>query len=265
MPGGSNPGRFSTMPGGAAFNVASSLAALGVAARVLTILGDDAEARGIRTAAVARGVAMEAQVSSAHPTATYTSIVGPDGALAIALADMAIYDDFDPVRVAKGWLLVDANLPARAIAALLAHAPGPTAAMTVSYAKAARLRPALGDIGVVFTNRAELAALCDGRAEDGVAALLGQFHALGGRDAVVTDGAADVWTVEGGAVARHAVPPAASVVDVTGAGDALTAGCLVALMAGKSLGEAVPQGIRAAHAVLSVHGPWRADLAHAMA
>lgn len=265
--GGSNPGRFAAMPGGAAFNVASSLAALGAGVRLCSILGDDAEARFIRDAAAARRVDLHAQVSAEHPTATYTSVVGPDGTLVIALADMAIYDALDPAEVqgvdAARWMLVDANPAPGAIATLLNGAARRrrTIAMTVSYAKAARLRPALSRIEILFTNRAELAALCGLDTEMPVEALLHRFGALGGRGAVVTDGAGDVWTVEDGTLQRHPVPPTTGIVDVTGAGDALTAGCLVALMAGRTLGGSVPSGIRAAQAVLAVHGPWRADLA----
>ena len=262
--GGSNPGRFANLPGGAAFNVASSLSALGAKVRLQTILGQDAEAILIREAGAARGIDLIAQVSADHPTASYTSIVGPDGALAIALADMDIYAAFEAAEApcpADDWLLVDANLAADAMAALLARAGGRTAAMTVSYAKAERVRPSLERIEFLFTNRVELAALCGAGLETPVAALLDPFRALGGSNAVITDGPADVWTVEPGAILRHPVPPAPRIVDVTGAGDALTAGCLSALMAGQSLAQAVPHGIRAAHGVLSVHGPWRADLA----
>jgi len=263
--GGSNPGRVAAMPGGAAFNVASSLAAFGAQATLHSILGEDAEAGILREAAAARGVGLRAQVSAAHPTATYTSIVGPDGALVIALADMAVYGALDPGAVAgigaARWLLVDANPAPDAIAALLNGGAQATAAMTVSSAKAGRLRPVLDRIGILFTNRAELAALCGRDADAPVPDLLHRFRALGGQRAVVTDGAADAWTVEGGAVLRHPVPPAPEITDVTGAGDALTAGCLFALMAGRSLAEAVPSGIRAAQAVLAVHGPWRADIA----
>lgn len=263
----SNPGRFTAMPGGAAFNVASSLAALGVEARLYSILGDDAEAGIIREAAAARGVILHTQVSANHPTATYTSIVGQDGALAIALADMAIYDGFDPARVetGAGWRLVDANLPSDAIGALLDGATGRTAAMTVSSAKAGRLRPVLGAIDTLFTNRAELAALCGRAAEMPMEDLMRGLLDLGGRGAVATDGARDVWTMEDGTIRRHPVPALFGIVDVTGAGDALTAGCLIGLMAGRSPGETVACGILAARAVLAVHGPWRADLAAAVA
>ena len=269
IPGGSNPGRFVNMPGGAAFNVASSLRALGANVCLHSILGAGADAACIRAAAVARGVDLRARTAPDHATATYTSIIGPDGELVIALADMAIYGALDPALVAGAgdgnWLLVDANLTPDTLATLLDRASDRTVAMTVSCAKAARLRPSLGRIEVLFTNRAELAALCRQPADTPMDTLLQQFRALGGRGAVVTEGAANIWTVEDGEIRQHPVPPAPRPVDVTGAGDALTAGCLIALMAGRSIGEAVPSGIRAAQAVLAVHGPWRSDLAAAIA
>jgi len=267
--GGSNPGRFTIMPGGAALNVASSLAALGVDVRLCSICGNDAEAEVILQVATARGMDLRAQISPDHPTATYTSIVGPDGGLVIALADMAIYETLDPASVdgvaEADWLLIDANLSSGAIAKLLADTSGRVAAMTVSYAKAGRLRPALHQIEILFTNRAELAALCERPVDAPMDDLLSRFSELGGREAVVTDGPADVWTVQKGAAEYHPVPAAPEIVDVTGAGDGLTAGCLATLIAGQSLDEAVPHGIRTAQAVLAVHGPWRTDLATAIA
>lgn len=262
----SNPGRFVERPGGAAFNVACTVVALGGTAHLHGIAGEDEAAATLRAAAAARGVRLTLQDGHGAPTASYTAIHGPDGDLIVALADMGIYDRFDAATAWRGAgaggapVLVDANLPADAVAALVRRATGPVAAMTVSAAKAARLRPALGEIGTLFTNRAELGALTGMPEGSAMETLLDAFARLGGTDAVASDGGGDVWSRHGGTTARHPVPPVPHVVDATGAGDALTAGCLHALTGGCAMDAAVAFGIRLAGAVLAVEGPWHPAL-----
>ena len=257
------------MPGGAAFNVASLLAALGQDARLHSIAGADEAADRLRAVASARRVLLDLQRSDAEPTASYTAILGPGGDLVIALADMAIYDRFEVENAAPApddgdWMLIDANLSPETITRLVRRRSGPVAAMTVSAAKALRLHPTLGDIDLLFTNRAELAALC-GMTEDApLETVLIAFGRLGGNDAVVSDGAGDVWWRLDGTIRHTSTLPAARIVDATGAGDGLTAGCLHALMARRPMDEAVAFGIRVARAVLSVEGPWHPDLPSAL-
>lgn len=272
MPGRSTPGRVTTMPGGAAFNVASNLAALGSRVQMQSIVGEDAEADILRRTAVERNIRLTLQTTAEHQTASYTAIVAPDGDLVAALADMAVYARFEALaalplvkaRKPTDWLLIDANLPAAVIERLFSAAACRKVAMSVSAAKASRLRPSLRAIDLLFANRAELAALCGCDPTVAMDRLFQALEALGGGDAIVSDGANDLWTIQNGSVRRYDVPEISSVVDVIGAGDALTAGCLSALMTGRPLEAAVHNGIRAAQAILAVKGPWRADLSAAL-
>ncbi len=266
--GASNPGQFSEMPGGAALNVASVLAAMEVRTRLLGIVGEDTSGTSVAQCATARGIEVHLQRNADHATASYTSVLASSGDLIIALADMAIYEQFDPSPACNelskhqpgGWVLTDANLPTSALEAICATGKAHRAAMTVSVAKAPRLMPVLHRVNVLFTNRAEAAALC-GTSDENDMDRIGQcLTQLGTARAVISNGPRDIAVLEDGKLTFHANQPVTDIVDVTGAGDALTAGCLYGLMHGHGLADSLAHGQRAASAVLQVEGPWHETL-----
>ena len=261
--GASNPGKFSETVGGAALNVASLLAALGAQVSLSSVVGNDPAGDHVRAVANARGVVFHAAAGAATlPTATYTGLLDQAGDLIIALADMEIYASVQAGSLQSGpddWLLFDANLPPSVIAAGLERPAGHRAAMTVSAAKAPRLRPHLHRLDLLLTNRAEAAALLDAPVSGGGLALAQSLGACGCPRAVLSDGAQPVTVLEDGHCFSLPVPFAA-VKDVTGAGDALAAGTLFALGKGAPLADAVHVGLAAARAIVAHTGPYRADL-----
>jgi len=264
LPGKSNPGTVRETVGGAALNVASSLAALGAQVSLSSAISTDEAGAQICRIATERRIKLQALPCSAvHPTATYTALLGTDGELIIALADMEIYAAAiveQAVIAGEDWLTVDANLPADAIGALLQKPSAHVAGMTVSAAKAGRLRPHLDRLDLLFTNRAEAAALVDAPVDEPLETLARTIAARGCRRAVISDGERPLAVIDNGAFAELSVAGAA-VVDVTGAGDALAAGTLFALGKGASFIDAVQTGIAASHAVLARRGSYRGDLA----
>lgn len=253
----SNPGTVRTMPGGAALNVASNLAALGARTELATILGADEAARSVIATAERRNIQLLGQTAD-EPTASYTAFLEPDGELTTALADMAIYEAFDPKKVeeqirslrADDWLVLDANLQSAALIALCRHARCRIAALTVSRAKAKRLRPVLPQIDLLLTNRAEYEALQPGDAIP---------------SALISNGSKPLTVLDKGSSTQIAVAKHGSVSDVTGAGDALAAAALWTYSQGAYLADAARVGIAAAQAVIAVEGPWRPDLRDAIA
>jgi pseudouridine kinase len=115
--------------------------------------------------------------------------------------------------------------------------------------KAARLRPALGGAALVVCNRDEALALT------GLPGTL-SWQALGtallteGVDRVViTDGVRGIGAITAdGAV--HVPPPDVRIVDTTGAGDAVAAAAVHALLAGLDTDETVRLAASAAAAVV---------------
>jgi sugar/nucleoside kinase (ribokinase family) len=265
--GQSNPGTMRDSVGGAAFNVASSLTALGAHVSLSSAIGNDESGAHIHRVAADRQIDFHPLAHPGlHPTATYTGLLDAQGELIIALADMEIYAaaDVHKTTVAAGaWLLVDANLSPEMIGALLQKPTAHRAGMTVSASKAKRLRPHIDRLDLLFTNRAEAAALVNAPPADPLK-MLGQMIAdIGCPRAVISDGAGLLVVVDEGAVTERAVDSVA-VKDVTGAGDALAAGTLFALGEGVRFPDAISTGIAAAHAILAHPGPYRADLSNAI-
>lgn len=267
----SNPVAVTTAPGGVARNIAESLARLGLSAALVSRVGSDPDGDRILDALTALGVDMAATTrSSGCATAGYTALVGPDGEMAVAMADMAIYDELTPV-ILKGVLksfsrhaiwFADCNLPARSLALLRRSRPADTllAVDTVSVAKAERLGPDLGGIDLMVCNRDEAAVLARRTGPDAelAEAILNQ----GAAAAIVSLGA-DGALIADSAGCRAEPALAATIRDVTGAGDALIAGTLFGLSEGRALADSVRIGLAAAALALESDWPVNETLSRA--
>ncbi len=273
----SNPARAAASFGGVARNVAENLARLGARVRLCSCVGDDADGRALLGHLATVGVdATAVRTVPGRTTAQYVAVLDHHGELVIAAAVMDVLDevgvgDLDGVWPAReparagGWLLLDCNLGAVVLQEALARAGSGDVRLAVdavSAPKVTRLPATLAGTSVLFCNadeagawlahhRREVPADAPARAQAlrdaGARAVV---LTLGARGAVVCD-AAGTWEVP-------AVP--ASPVDVTGAGDALVAGTLVALAAGSSLGDAVRRGSAAAALTVESEHSVRPDL-----
>ncbi|MBM6402718.1 carbohydrate kinase family protein [Phycicoccus sp. CSK15P-2] len=260
--GTSNPGMMETTVGGVGRNIAEGLARLGTPTVLVAAVGDDPAADAVLARTTAAGVGCEHLVRSAHPTGTYTAVLDHAGDLVVAVADMRASDeltadDLTAVHTlleGAGALVLDANPPPEVLSRLvqLARDAGvPVVLEPVSVAKSGALagvpapdRP----VALVTPNVDELAALV-GRpvpdAETDVLAAAGELHRRGVSTVWVRRGAAGslVSTTEDGAVRAVAVGTTGGpVVDVTGAGDAMTAGYVHALLGGSGVVEAARAG-----------------------
>ena len=259
LAGTSNPAGSSVGFGGVARNVAENLSRLGVSAALVTRVGDDEAGRALLHHLAAAGIATGGGLAVAgDATADYVAVLTPDGELALGLAAMAIFDRLTPEALdrhadrlaAADWVFADCNLPAESIVALARRRWGGAyrlAVDAVSVAKAARLPADLEGLDLLFVNRDEAAAVL-ARHRRGTAdpsAMANGLRSLGADAAVVTLGAEGAVAADADGIAR--VPAeAATVVDVTGAGDALIAATLAARAAGETLSRALRRGCAAA-------------------
>lgn len=252
--GTSNPATVTSTPGGVACNIARWLARLGTPVTLHSMVGDDQSGRELVERLAHEGIGVEGiGVLSGARTASYTAVLDGRGALVVGVADMAIYERMDVAwaetvipRDPSSVMVIDANPSAGAIRAVATAKGSRTlVADPVSVEKSSRLLPALAGIDAVFPDRAEAEVL--GGVDDPVSAAAAIVR-RGAALAVVTLGGDGVVVVDGaGSTGRPAVVPRA-VVDVTGAGDALVAGYVHALVAG----EADPVGWGLAAASLAV-------------
>lgn len=256
----SNPAQLRTGFGGVARNVAENLARLGAAVALVTQVGDDADGRALRAGCAALGIDVRGVLlSPLYPTSEYVAVVDAQGELVIGAAATAAVDALplamlgaafdDDGRTA--WTFADCTLPPAVIGALLEdrRAGGPPLAVdAVSTARVARLPADLHGIDLLFLNADEAAALLGSTSFD--AGTAGpRLRQRGARAVVLTRGAQSILVSDADGTSEIAVP-AAVPVDVTGAGDALVAGTLFALLSGSPLRQAVHGGTRAAKLTL---------------
>lgn len=269
--GASNPGAARTSPGGVGLNVARDLSRLGHRVRIVTRVGRDADGDALLAAAGADGVHTGGvAVSKAARTATYRAAFDEKGGLIIGIADMAVMDEITPEMLREAAaaappgeaFVVDANLPAATLAFLVeAAATRPIAAIAVSPAKAVKLTPLLDRLTLLFATRREAAALL-GRPDDPAVPtreLAARLMGVGAAHVIVTDSGDPLAAAAGGEVHLFAPFPV-HVRSVNGAGDALAAGLLHGLAAGRTFFDAVLCGLAAAAITVEEDGTVAAGL-----
>lgn len=269
VPATSNPGHTRISPGGVGRNIAACLGLLGAPVRLVSAVGDDAfgeEALRV-TAACGADVAAVRRVPGA--TGTYTAVLDDRGELVAAVSDMAVVDalELDTVHLTDAALVVvDGNLAhdqAARVVAAAAAADVPVAFEPVSVAKAARLADVVRDLFLVTPNADEAAALTGRRAGDWRAAVA-DLHARGVEHVWLRHGAEGSWMCSRDAEPVHLPAVSATVVDVTGAGDAMLAAWVAAWLRGADPVAAARDGHLAAAATIESPHTVRPDLAAAM-
>ncbi len=231
----SNPGRVMTTAGGVGRNIAAGIAALGERVTMLTALGDDRSGETVR--ALSPGVDFShALILPERATSTYLYLTDETGDMLLAVNDMAVTDELTPAYFAEhldvlnsaAAVVLDANLPADALAYLCANVTVPLFADPVSTVKGMKLLPLLGSLFALKPNRLEAEALTGcSSPEDAARALLDKgvkqvFLSMGG-DGVLCGSERGLY---------HIPTPPTSIHNTTGAGDAFTAAVTVAHLRG---------------------------------
>ncbi len=275
QPGHRAPARVRRAFGGVARNVAENLARLGQPVRFLTAVGAEPTGRALLDHLQALGVDTHASLQDASlETGHYVGLLFPEGGLQYGVYDLRAVDALTPAylhaqeEVFRGaaWAFVDANLrPAtlRTAFALARKHRVRMAADATAPTLATRLKPFLKRLSLLTLNHVEAGALLAreidqadvGQALDAARALAAQGVEL----ALVTLAEFGVcYATEH--TQGHIPALRTEVLDPTGAGDALTATVMYALLHGVLPDEAVRLGTAAAALTLRARGTVAADL-----
>jgi pseudouridine kinase len=265
------PGQITLQPGGVARNIAENLARLGVPIVFAGIMGDDPQARLLIDLSRAASLNVRALTRSAPalddlvrlklpavlPTATLNVVLGPDGRQIAGAFSGDILDALQPSDLEQLQELIadapaiicDGGLPADVLLrlrellpedAFLYCNPG-------SVALAPRLVPLLDRLDLITCNHLEAQTLTQTKV-DSPAKLISSAMILvkqGVRRAVVTFGARGLaYADEERSLYQPARP--ARLVDATGAGDALAAAMIEALLRDEPIGACLQRGLAAA-------------------
>jgi pseudouridine kinase len=237
----SNPGHVRVSPGGVGRNIAENLARLGADVRLVTSFGSDIEARALDQECRRAGIDTSySLVAEGSPGSRYLAVLDAGGDLAAAVSDMRALaaltpDALDPAAFeGAAAVVLDTNLRASTIARAAELADSALLVLDpVSTAKAPHARPILGRLAALKANLREAEELSGGAGPEGAATRLLE---AGVARVFVTMGPDGVWCADGHE--SFVLPaPRATVVNVTGAGDAFTAGVAWGLATGASLRE----------------------------
>ena len=269
VPGTSNPGHTRISPGGVGRNIAACLGLLGAPVRLVSAVGDDAFGDEVLRVTAACGADVGGVRRAPGATGTYTAVLDDRGELVAAVSDMEIIDqlELDAIHLADAALVVvDGNLAhgqAARVVQSAATAGVPLAFEPVSVAKAGRLADLVHDLFLVTPNADELAALT-GRPLADWRSSVGDLHARGVEHVWLRHGAEGSWMCSRGHHLVHLPAVPATVVDVTGAGDAMLAAWIAAWLRGADAVAAAREGHRAAAATIESPHTVRPDLAAVM-
>jgi pseudouridine kinase len=275
QPGTSNPAQIRTSFGGVARNVAENLSRLGQPVNLLTVVGEDQNGDLLLKTIAEAGVNVEAVRRTAqHPTGTYLAVVNKEGELQTALDDLRLMSLLTPDYVQQqehlfrnaSLLFVDANLPKETLRKAMSLAKAaklPVCADPTSTALAQKLKPYLNKLSLVAPNSAEAAILTDGvfNTTRRKGALQAAKHLVShGVGIVIVSIAAFGVCYATSETSGHIPAIRTEIVDPTGAGDALTATVLFALLNEIELDDAVRLGVSAASLTLRHRGAVVPDL-----
>lgn len=273
--GTSNPAQIHSSYGGVARNVAENLARLGQPVRLLTVVGSDSsgdrllqevEAAGVDVAAVRR--------SDEYATGTYLAVVNLAGELQTALDDMNITSLISPEYLRAhqdafedaAAVFVDGNLPKetiRTVLSLARKAKIPVCADPTSTSLAPKFKPYLHRLAMITPNSEEAAVLTEHpvTASRRREALVTAKELVGAGVGIVIIALAEFGACYATSQTGGHVPAIkTAIADPTGAGDAMTATVLFALMNEIPLDDAVRLGVCAASLTLRHRGAVLQDL-----
>ena len=238
----SNPGSLHTSLGGVCRNICENLARLGENVRLITVVGDDVQGRGIVEGCEKAGIDMSAaRVLRGERSSSYISIMDGDGDMLLAMSDMHIIkqlnaklvDESRDLLCGADLVVCDGNLSAQTIERLAQVCDRPLYLDPVSTAWARELKPFIGCFDTVKPNRMELEILAGQEIKDE----LSLYNAC---ETVLNKGLHRIFVSLGtegclymdqeGHMLRRKLKPCEHMVNATGAGDAFTAAMIYATL-----------------------------------
>jgi len=212
-------------------NIAENLARLGCRVDLISVLGDDALSAWLRDSCERLSIGTGHCLSIPGTTASqYLCLLDSDGSLAGAVAAMEAMDFLTPETLASrvsaleaaDFIVADANLPPESLEWIAGRFAGkPMLLDPVSATKAAKARSCAGRFPMVKPNRAEAEILTGISCEDqaGAVSAAAELRRKGAQRVFLSQGKGGLLFdgPDGRGVAH---PPAAAMVNVSGAGDA---------------------------------------------
>lgn len=255
--GTSNPASSSFSVGGVGRNIAENLGRLNHQVTLLTTAGKDADWQVIQEASESfmnlRYVEQLAEAS----TGSYTAIMDEQGELALAVANMEVYDLLLPSLLKKhetmlvnaGCFILDLNCPKETVAYIQQVAIAraiPLVIVPVSSPKMNRLPETLQGVTWFICNTDEAETIVGHKIESAThyEKALQQLLQLGAEHVIITAGSKGVYAASTTITPRHfAAKVINKIEDVTGAGDAFVSAVIHSWLTGQSFETCIDAGL----------------------
>ncbi|KOY81034.1 winged helix-turn-helix transcriptional regulator [Lysinibacillus macroides] len=255
--GTSNPASSSFSVGGVGRNIAENLGRLNHQVTLLTTAGKDADWQVIQEASESfmnlRYVEQLAEAS----TGSYTAIMDEQGELALAVANMEVYDLLLPSLLKKhetmlvnaGCFILDLNCPKETVAYIqqvaIARAT-PLVIVPVSSPKMNRLPETLQGVTWFICNTDEAETIVGHKIENAThyEKALQQLLQLGAEHVIITAGSKGVYAASTTIAPGHfAAKVIDKIEDVTGAGDAFVSAVIHSWLTGQAFETCIDAGL----------------------
>ncbi len=244
----SNPALIITKPGGVARNIAHNLARLGVETTLLSVVGNDANAETIIKATQNAGVNVSHIIRAKIATGIYLALLDNSGELVSAASDMDCLQFLSKEQIRNKqsivkenrFVVADCNLALETLIEIANQAAEKLIIEPVSVAKSAKILALLQNCKIYLAtpNLDQIEALTGTRQPEAAAKFL---HAKGLLNIVIHAGQHGAF-VSDGQNFSHIPAQAKTIVEVTGAGDAATAGLVFGLAQNMPLAKAAELG-----------------------
>ena len=254
----SNPALIITKPGGVARNIAHNLARLGVETTLFSVVGNDANAETIIKATQKAGVNINHIIRAEVATGIYLALLDNSGELVSAASDMDCLQFLSKEQIRNKqsivkenrFVVADCNLSFETLDEIANQAAEKLIIEPVSVAKSAKILALLQShkIFLATPNLDQIEALTGTRQPEAAAKVL---HEKGLLNIVIHAGQQGAF-VSDGQNFNYIPAQAKTIIDVTGAGDAATAGLVFGLSQNMPLAKAAELGqIMAAKVIAS--------------
>ena len=253
----SNPAEIITKPGGVARNIAHNLATLGCNTTLLTVIGNDSNAETILSATKTAGVNTSQIIRVNAPTGIYLALLDDSGELVTAASDMTCLEALSKEKIKNKsdlikqntYIIADCNLLEETLAEIATQAAERMIVEPVSVSKCKKLLTLLQNHAIFLAtpNLDQIEALTGSRNPETAAK---QLHKLGLRNVVIHAGSEGAYASDGQNF-THIPSSATKIIDVTGAGDAATAGLIFGLTQNLPLAQAAEIGQEIAAKVIA--------------
>lgn len=262
----SNPGSVHVAPGGVARNVAENLVRLGNSCRLISIVGEDSHGDMLLSQCRERGLLMDDLIREpGSTTSIYIAVMNEHGELETGISSMGILEQLDSAALKlrratiehARAMFIDANLGDDALRWLFREfASKLVIADPVSTTKAPGLRPYLEHIDILKPSLAEAGALLgkSRTSHRNAGSLASELRGRGVGEVYLSLGPRGVYVASDGVNQLIPAQSAVAHVDVSGAGDAMTAAIIQARLDGHEPAEAAARGLAASGILMSARG-----------